>query len=80
MSKLRGPSRWTPPTTERQKIMVHPMAVEALVALLMYDPEMQGVGYTEFIMRAVEAAKDEGADLTPPKVKEWVKPPSKEAR
>ena len=48
--------RWTPPSWDRVPINIHPDAREALRKLLM-TPEFQGVGYSEFIMNAVQEAK-----------------------
>jgi hypothetical protein len=60
---LRGPSTWTPPDRHRSRIDVHPEVVEALRRLL-FEPDMQGVGYSEFIRRAIEMADAERGGRT----------------
>lgn len=40
---------------EREPINIHPTVKERLRTLL-FEPEMRGVGFSEFIDRAVEAA------------------------
>ena len=49
------PERWTPPDPERVPMQVHPEARDALRELLIADPALTGVGFSEFIMRAVRA-------------------------
>jgi hypothetical protein len=56
-------SRWVPPSKEREPILIHPEARKRLSNLLYHEPLMQGVGYSEFVMRAVAAAKR--GDLPP---------------
>lgn len=57
---LRGPSEWTPPSPHRVRVIeVHPEVVADLRDLL-FEDDMQGVGYSEFIRRAVEAARRTG--------------------
>lgn len=49
----RWQSPWLPPTEERAPINVHPIVITELRALLMSDPDLKGVGYSEFIMRSI---------------------------
>lgn len=49
----RWTARWTAPTEERVPIEIHPIVRTELRALLMGDPNLRGVGYSEFIMRAI---------------------------
>lgn len=46
-------SRWAPPDGVRTALNVHPDAGDELRKLLTLYPEMQGVGHSEFVMRAV---------------------------
>jgi hypothetical protein len=55
-SQLRGPSTNPPPSTERVPINIHPDVREALRNLL-FEQDMRGVGYSEFIARAIDAAR-----------------------
>lgn len=51
---LRGPSEWTPPSSHRVRVIeVHPEIVADLRDLL-FEDDMQGVCYSEFIRRAIE--------------------------
>lgn len=50
-------SNWKPPSDERVEIKIHPHARLALSNLLLYEPSLRGVGYSEFIMAAVESYK-----------------------
>lgn len=52
---LRGPSCTPPPDHDRRPINVHPRVIRAMRDLL-FEDDMRGVGYSEFIARAVEAA------------------------
>jgi hypothetical protein len=45
-------------TTPRKAIKIDPEVRNGLTALL-FEPEMRGVGYSEFIQRAVKAAHEE---------------------
>lgn len=57
---MRGPSDWTPPSSHRVRVIeVHPEVVAELRDLL-FEEDMLGVGYSEFIHRAIEAAKGTG--------------------
>lgn len=53
---LRGPSEWTPPSTQRVDLQVHPEVVASLRDLL-FESDMRGVGYSEFIRRAIRTAQ-----------------------
>lgn len=56
---LRGPTNWTPPSRHRVRVIeVHPEVVADLRDLL-FEDDMRGVGYSEFIRRAVAAAREE---------------------
>lgn len=58
---LRGPMRWTPPSRAREAIiMLHPEVIAELRELL-FEDDMRGVGYSEFIRRAVKLARGEEA-------------------
>lgn len=46
--------RWKPPSKDRVPINIHPDARERLRNALMDDPRLHGVGYSEFIMRALD--------------------------
>jgi hypothetical protein len=52
---LIGESNWSAPSGERKPINIHPEVREKLVRLL-FEPEMQGVGYSEFLNRACDEA------------------------
>jgi hypothetical protein len=52
---------WVPPTAHRVDVHVHPTARRRLHALL-FEPEMRGVGYSEFIMRACDEAEKQIAE------------------
>lgn len=52
---LGGRKRWTPPTSERKPINIHPVA-RARLNQLLFEPEMRAIGYSEFIMRACNEA------------------------
>lgn len=56
LSRLIGGSTHPPRGHQREAICAHPEVRHRLVNLLM-QPEMKGVGYSEFILRAVEAAE-----------------------
>lgn len=56
MSGVNPDGRWTPPNAKRVPMQVHPEARAALSELL-WTPEFKGVGYSEFTMRAVAAAR-----------------------
>ena len=58
---LRGPTEWTPPTSDRSPINIHPEVRAALVRLL-FESDMEGVGYSEFVRRAIAAAQEEAFD------------------
>jgi hypothetical protein len=53
--------RWVPPDRRREPINIHPDARTALHDLLMNDPLWadEGVGYSEFIMWAVDNSRSE---------------------
>jgi len=53
--KLTGETTGPALGRERSPINIAPEAKEALTGLL-YRPEMRGVGFSEFILRAVDAA------------------------
>lgn len=55
---LTGEHRVQPPDSTRTPMDVHPDALEGLRRLLS-EPEMRGVGYSEFLFRAVAAAREE---------------------
>lgn len=55
---LRGPSKNPPPDAERVPINIHP-TVRQNLALLLHEADMRGVGYSEFISRAIAAARGE---------------------
>jgi hypothetical protein len=57
-TKLSGGSVNPPPTADRIPIEVHPEVVARLRSLL-FEPELRGVGYSEFISRACEMAETE---------------------
>lgn len=57
MNLIGETTRWVEPG-ERVPINVAPSARQALRDLL-WEPEMRGVGYSEFILRAVDAAIEE---------------------
>ena len=58
-ARLRGTSNWSPPDKERvATIMVHPEVRDRLVKLL-FEEDMFGVGYSEFLKRAIDAAEAE---------------------
>lgn len=54
---LRGPSNWRP-RAERVPIMIDPEIRERL-RLLLFEDDMRGVGYSEFLLRAITAAEQE---------------------
>lgn len=51
--------RWIPPDAERVNQNIHPEAREEIHLLLRSYPELRGVGYSEFIMRAVRQTQQE---------------------
>jgi hypothetical protein len=61
--KLTGPSEAHPfPGDQRREpILVHPEVRDRLVNLLHRD-EMRAVGYSEFLIRAIDLAEEELAD------------------
>jgi hypothetical protein len=46
--------RWYPPTNERVPIKIHPQAQDRLSHLLWHDPRFQAIGYSQFIMMALD--------------------------
>lgn len=58
MTDLRGPSSQPTPLGDRVPILIHSDTRERLRALL-FDDDMRGVGYSEFIGRALAAAEKE---------------------
>ena len=61
MSKLSEMTPMPPPNGDRVPINIHPETRSALIGLLFTDP-WRGVGYSEFLNRAIERAK---AELVP---------------
>lgn len=53
------PDRWLEADKSDQRVVmnVHPKAREELMAFLMTEPEMRGVGYSEFVFRSVQLWK-----------------------
>lgn len=49
----RWQSPWRAPNEERVPIEIHPLVRTELRELLQGDPDLSGVGYSEFIMRAI---------------------------
>ena len=73
MSSLIGPTTGRPVPSIRVPINIHPVTRASLVALP-YMPGMRGVGYSEFINRAVEAALDE-LEAAEPECPRWTENP-----
>lgn len=47
-------SRWVPPTKDRVPINIHPEARDRLHNVLMTDYRFHGMGYSQFIMMALD--------------------------
>lgn len=57
--KLTGETQGRPGTDETRVPMMVDRDVRAALIRLLYQPQMRGVGYSEFIQRAVALAHEE---------------------
>ena len=47
-------NKWIPPSNERIPINIHPEARDRLTHNLNYNPRFAGIGYSQFVMLALD--------------------------